>query len=93
MDENEDANKPKLEKPTPEVAQLLKILEVQSAARRGRHAPSLFQVPAFRYGILVVIVVLTFGSLALLEWFLSQLPRPAHSSPLASPAQSTPAAS
>jgi len=86
---DDDATKPPAEEPTPDVAKLLKILELQSAAQRAKRAPSAFQAPGFRYGILVAIVIFTFASLGLLEWFLSQLPRPAHPQPgAASPARS-----
>jgi hypothetical protein len=91
MEEKTDPNKPPVEKPTPEVAQLLKILDIQAASRRTRRPPSAFQAPAFRYGILIAIVVFTFASLGILEWFLSQLPKPARSVPAPSPAHSTPA--
>jgi hypothetical protein len=80
MDESDDPNKPSGEPPTPEVAELLRILEAQTAARRQRHlpTPSVFGSGTFRYGALIVIVVFAFGALGLLEWLLSQMPRPAH---------------
>jgi hypothetical protein len=78
MDENDELNNPTGETPTPEVAQLLKILEIQSAARQRRAAPANpLQSSSFRYGSLVIITVLAFGSLGMLEWFLSALPKPA----------------
>jgi hypothetical protein len=78
MDENDEPNKPTEETPTPEVAQLLKILELQSAARQRRAAPTNpLQSTSFRYGSLVIITVFAFGSLGILEWFLSALPKPA----------------
>jgi hypothetical protein len=83
MEENDDLNKPPEEPPTPDVARLLKILDLQ-AAQRPRREPSAMQAPAFRYGILIAIVVFAFGSLGILEWLLSQIPRPAHP-PAASP--------
>lgn len=73
----ENANKPNGEEPTPEVARLLKILDAQRPTRRER-APSALQTPAFRYGALIAIAALAFGALGLLEWFLSQIERPAH---------------
>jgi hypothetical protein len=78
--EEKDANKPHAEEPTPEVARLLRILEMQSAARRDRgvQGPSGLQTPAFRYGVLIAIAVFGFGSLGVLEWVLSQFPRPMH---------------
>jgi hypothetical protein len=80
MEENADPNKPPLEPPTPEVAQLLKMLDLQASARRQRRAPapSAFQTDSFRYGILIAIVVFALGSLGALEWLLSQMPKPAH---------------
>jgi hypothetical protein len=86
MEENDKPNNPTEETPAPEVAQLLKILELQSAARQRSPARvNLLQGDSFRYGSLVVIVVFTFGSLGLLEWFLSSLPKPHH------PASASPA--
>ncbi len=81
MEGNEHPNKPSDEPPTPEVAQLLKIIEIQVAAERARRKgpPAALQGASFRYGSLIIIVVFTFGSLGLLEWFLSQLPKQARS--------------
>jgi hypothetical protein len=89
MEENADPNKPHSEPPTPDVAQLLKILDIQASARRERRgaAQSALQTPAFRYGVLIAIVVFAFGSLGILEWFLSQLPRPSHLGPSISTVQ------
>jgi len=80
MDESDHANKPPGEPPTPEVAELLRSLELQAAARRERRvaAPSRFGTGSFRYGSLIIIVLFALGSLGLLEWLLSQIPRPAH---------------
>jgi len=79
MDENDKANNPDEETPAPEVAQLLKILELQSAARQRRGAPANpLQSSSFRYGSLVAITIFAFGSLGMLEWFLSSLPKPPH---------------
>jgi hypothetical protein len=93
MEENADPNKPPAEPPTPEVAQLLKMLEFQANARRQRHAPapSPFQTDSFRYGILIAIVVFALGSLGVLEWLLSQIPKPAHPAGAVPSALSTPA--
>jgi hypothetical protein len=87
MDENDEPNKPTDGTPAPEVAQLLKILEIQSAAQHRRAAAgNPLQTSSFRYGSLLVIVIFTFGSLGLMEWFLSSLPKPAHTtSSLATP--------
>jgi hypothetical protein len=92
MEENDDPNKPPAEPPTPDVAHLLKILDLQ-AAQRPRRQPTSFQAPAFRYGALIAIVVFAFASLGFLEWFLSQLPKPPHPaapSPTPAHAQATP---
>ena len=75
---DEDANKPDREEPAPDIDRLLKLLEAQSAATRARRAPSSLQTPAFRYGVLIAIVVFAFAALGLLEWILSQIARPAH---------------
>lgn len=83
MDESAHRNKPDPESPTPEAAQLLKLLEAQAAARRERPAP--LPIPlqgiSFRYGSLVVIVVFCLGAVWAMEWFLAQLPRPVHTIP------------
>jgi hypothetical protein len=94
MDESADPTKPEPDPPTQEAAQLLRLLEIQSAARRQKHtvAASPFQGDSFRYGSLVVIVVLGLGSVGLMEWFLSQLPRPAQRAAAAPAASATPAA-
>jgi len=88
MDESDHANKPPGEPPTPEVAELLRMLENQAAARRERRlpAPSRFGTGTFRYGSLIVIVLFAFGSLGLLEWVLSQIPKPARAAGTAMPA-------
>ncbi|HEX4083951.1 MAG TPA: hypothetical protein VHY22_03490 [Chthoniobacteraceae bacterium] len=67
------------ESPTPEVAQLLRLLELQTSARRGKRtgAPRSLQGGAFRYGSLVVIVVFAVGAIGMMEWMVSQLPKPA----------------
>jgi len=78
MEENDKPIKPDGEEPTPDVARLMKILEMQSAAHRVRGERSAFQAPGFKYGVLLAIVIFALGSLGILEWFLSQLPRPAH---------------
>jgi hypothetical protein len=91
MEENAEPNKQPTEPPTPDVAQLLKMLDIQASARRQHRVPAkaAFQTPSIRYGILIAIVVFAFGSLGMLEWFLSQLPKPSHPTPPISPAQAT----
>jgi hypothetical protein len=78
MDERPDPSKPAPEEPTPEVAQLLRLIELQTAAQRERRsgAPKPLQGVSFRYGSLVVIIVFALGSVGLMEWVLSQLPKP-----------------
>ena len=78
MDESADPSKAVAESPTPEVAQLLRLLEMQTAAQRERRTalPKSLQGSAFRYGSLVIIVVFAIGSIALMEWVISQLPKP-----------------
>jgi hypothetical protein len=78
MDESAEPNKPPGEPPAPEVAALLKMLEREAAARRERRMPggAPLQGNAFRYGVLIAIVVFAFGSLGMLEWLLSEMPRP-----------------
>jgi hypothetical protein len=73
MDENDEPNNPARETPAPEVEKLLKILELQSA---GRRRPALAPSSSFRYGSLLAIAIFAFGSLGMLEWFLSSLPKP-----------------
>jgi hypothetical protein len=88
MDESDEPKHLPPEPPTPEVDALIKMLEIQAALRRERRipAPSAFQAPSFRYGILIAIIVITFGSLWALEWVLSQIPRPPHPAAAAAPA-------
>jgi len=64
---------------TPEMDQLLNTLELQAAAlrRRSARAGGALQSTAFRYGSLVAIIIFAFGSLGVLEWLLSQMPKPA----------------
>ena len=94
MDDDAHTSKPSGEPPTPEVAELLRMLEIQAAARRVRHAPaaSRFGTGSFRYGSLIIIVLFAFGSLGLLEWLLSQMPKPAHPQPIPAPSLATPEA-
>ena len=80
MDESAYPNQPFAGTPAPDVAQMLRSLDLQAAAlraRRGSVAHPL-QSGSFRYGSLIAIGIFAFGSLGLLEWFLSQVPRPAH---------------
>lgn len=81
MDERAHPIKPRGETPTPEVAHLLTVLDLEAAARRARRSSpsSLLQTPTFRYGSILAIVVFSLGSLGLLEWFLSQMPKPVRS--------------
>lgn len=92
MDESAHPNKPSDEPPTPEVAELLRMLEIQAAARRDRRvpAPRLVGTGTFRYGSLIIIVIFAVGSLGLLEWLLSQMPKPAHPAAIAAPALEAP---
>jgi len=79
-DENGHPTKPGPDSPTPEVARLLKLLEIQSESRRSRLPviPSGLHGDSFRYGSLIVIVVFALGSVWFMEWMVSQLPRPRH---------------
>ena len=87
MDDSAHRNKPDSETPTPEVAQLLKMLDLQTTGLRQSRAKlhKTLQGDSFRYGSLVLIVVFALGSVAVMEWMLSQLPKPAHASAGASP--------
>lgn len=80
MDESAHPTQPELEPPTPEIAQLLKVLDLEAAAQRERRGalPPVLKGASFRYGSLIAIVVFTFGSIAMMEWMISQLPKPAH---------------
>jgi hypothetical protein len=91
MNKDPDTTKPGQPEPTPEVDKLLKILEIQSAATRFR--PSPLHSNSFRYGTLVAIVVIAFGSLGILEWVLSQMPKPAHPAASGNTPVATPSAS
>jgi len=79
MDESAHPNKPDPEPPTPEVDQLLKMIELQTEAHRVRRggAPAPFQSVSFRWGSIVVVVIFALGSIGVMEWILSQLPKPA----------------
>jgi hypothetical protein len=78
MDESAHPSKPDPETPTPEVAQLLKLLDLQSAARRGPRglAPKGIQGDCFRYGSLIAIVIFALASVWVMEWMVCQLPKP-----------------
>ncbi len=85
MDESAHRNKPEPGTPTPEVAQLLKMLDIQTAALRKDRATrepkrleglKALQGDSFRYGSLILIVVFALGSVAAMEWMLSKLPKP-----------------
>jgi len=72
-----------------DAAQLLKMLDVQAAALRGRQEGGLraLQGNGFRYGSLIAIIVFVIGSVAAMEWMISQLPKPEHGpGPAAPPA-------
>ena len=77
MHESDDSTKPDAAPPTPEVAQLLKIIEMQTAAQRERLAamPKAYRSNSFRYGSLIAIVVFAIGSVGAMEWIISQLPK------------------
>jgi hypothetical protein len=77
MDQSDHTTKPEAAPPTPEVAQLLKLIEMQTAAQRDRLAalPKAYRSNSFRYGSLVIIVVFALGSVAVMEWMISQLPK------------------
>ena len=95
MDESTHHSKPNPELPAPDVAQLLKLLDLQAAAQRDRrHALSgAFQGVSFRYGSLILIVVFALGSVAFMEWFVSQFPKPVHPAATPTPpSQEAPAA-
>ena len=85
MDESANPTSPDPEPPTPEVVQLLKLLEIQSATRRGQLAerPGLLRGASFKYGSLIAIVVFALASVAIMEWMVSQLPRPERVAPTA----------
>jgi hypothetical protein len=80
MDEGADRNKADPETTTPEVDRLLKMLELQAAARQsGRMGPpGMLRGIPFRYGSLIIIVIFTAASLGALEWILATLPKPVH---------------
>ena len=83
MEKDGDPNSPT--PPTPEVdaERLLKALEIQMAAKRARPeaVSSDYNLVSFRYWSLIVIVVGTLVSVAIMEYFVSQLPRPRHAQP------------
>jgi hypothetical protein len=87
MDESAHPNQPSGETPTPEVAHLLKMLELEAAMRRERRgsSASMLQTSSFKYGSLIAIAIFAFGSLGLLEWFLSQMPKPVRTTGTAAP--------
>jgi hypothetical protein len=98
MDESAHPSKPDNETPTPEVAQLLKSLDLQSAAGRREwrdFAPKSIQGDCFRYGSLIAIVIFALASVWVMEWMVSQLPKPkaaAHASSTPLPAIPVPPA-
>ena len=98
MDESDHPNNQSLEPPTPEVAQLLRMLEVQREALRGRHPErgpkglqggSGLQGVSFRWGSIAVIVIFALGSIGVMEWIVSQLPKPPARNAVVAPGQPT----
>jgi hypothetical protein len=82
MDENAHPNSPSPEPPTPEVAQILRMLELQTTALRNQRGTPLAAMPqafrgiSFRWASIIVILLFAFGSIAAMEWIVSQLPKP-----------------
>ena len=85
-DESAQPSKLDAETPTPEVAQLLKLLDLQAAALREQRTGKVRTIrgDSFRYGSLLLIVIFAVGSVAAMEWMLSQLPKSPHPPPAAS---------
>jgi hypothetical protein len=87
MDESANATRPGPETPTPQinqlnqvdqVAQLLRLIELQAAAERNRRPlmPVSLRGVSFRWGSLIAIIIFAIGSVIVMEWMLSQIPRP-----------------
>ena len=87
MDESDHTTKPAEQPPTPEVAQLLKIIELQTQAQRDRLAamPQAYRGSSFRYGSLIAIVIFAVGSIGAMEYVISQLPKPAQPATISGP--------
>ncbi len=77
---DDDASKPAPRPPDLDAEQLLKMLELQRAARSVRppERDNPFSGIALRYWMLAALVVGTMAAVLFLEWFASQIPRPAH---------------
>jgi hypothetical protein len=88
MDENAHPTKQNPEPPTPEVDELVRLLEIQAAAQRNRRGatPKGLQGVSFRLGSLIVIVVFALGSIGVMEWMISQLPKPESRDAVVAPA-------
>lgn len=77
MDERAERTKPLGAQPAPDMEQLLRMLEAQRTAGKGKAgAAAGFRHPMVRYGALAGIVVFALGSVGLMEMFLSQIQRP-----------------
>jgi hypothetical protein len=78
MDENKEPTKPAAGQPTPEVDQLIKMLELQTALQRSKRAgmPAMPQGMSFRWVSIVAVLIFALGSVAFMEWMISQLPKP-----------------
>jgi len=94
MDESDHTTKPAEQPPTPEVAQLLKIIELQTQAQRDRLAalPQVYRGASFRYGSLIGIVIFAIASVVAMEYVLSQLPKPGQMIAMPKPPIGAPAA-
>ncbi|MGA3171215.1 MAG: hypothetical protein ABSE62_09385 [Chthoniobacteraceae bacterium] len=94
MDESDHTTKPAQEPPTPEVAQLLKMIEFQTQAQRDRLAalPRAYRGSSFRYGSLIGIVIFAIGSIVAMEYVVSQLPKPGQRMAIPGPPIGLPAA-
>ena len=87
MDESANATRPGPETPTPQlnqlnqvdqVAQLLRLIELQAAEERNRQPlmPLSLRGVSFRWGSLIAIIIFAIGSVTVMEWMVSQIPRP-----------------
>ena len=77
MNENADVIQKDADAPTPDVTRLLQVLEAQAAALNKSAGPNKgLRGASFRYGSLIAIVVFALGSVAIMEWMISQLPKP-----------------
>ena len=89
MDESAHPTKPTPATQTPEVEQLLRLIELQTAAQRERRlgVPSALQGASFRWGSLIGIIIFAIGSVVMMEWMVSQMPKPAGVATSAAPAE------